>query len=297
MDNRSERPSSRGKPSLEEKIYRAPVINVVSMFSCLAVALVLLLAIIFFILGGSFLTDHGEDGTLYRYVGLMRGDVPYFGVFKGTDGTGGRISGDKVKFNDGSVYEGELRFLKFHGKGCFTDTYGNKFEGVYENGLLTGEGTVSYADGSSFNGNFSGGLFEGYGEITHADGSFSQYTYDLAGRLSTEVNTDKNGVVLQSYSYAYDAANNLVQKTETVGDSVKTTAYTYDAHNRVKTVTETGGKQTAYTYDKAGNRKTMCVTADGTTTQTTYTYNEQERLLNTKLLLVQATIPLLSTLE
>lgn len=171
MDNRSERPSSRGKPSLEEKIYRAPVINVVSMFSCLAVALVLLLAIIFFILGGSFLTDHGEDGTLYRYVGLMRGDVPYFGVFKGTDGTGGRISGDKVKFNDGSVYEGELRFLKFHGKGCFTDTYGNMFEGVYENGLLTGEGTVSYADGSSFNGNFSGGLFEGYGEITHADGS------------------------------------------------------------------------------------------------------------------------------
>jgi YD repeat-containing protein len=46
-------------------------------------------------------------------------------------------------------------------------------------------------------------------------------------------------------------------------------------------VTEPSGQVTTYTYDAAGNRATQTITLGATSTVTTYTYNEQNRLQST----------------
>ena len=167
MDNQM----SRGrKRSLEDRIYRTPLIRIVLVFSAAAVALFVLLSVIFLLLGGRLITTQ-SDGITSRYFGIMWGDVPVFGTFSRTDGSGGSIAGDRVSFKDGSVYEGELKLLTFEGEGRFIDKYGNEYVGFFENGKQTGGGFVYYADGSRFAGQFSEGLFEGYGEVTYADGS------------------------------------------------------------------------------------------------------------------------------
>lgn len=158
------------KRNLEDCIYRTPVVRIVAVFSAAAVALFALTAIIFLICGGRLITSQ-LDGATCRYFGLVWGDVPVLGTFRSTDGTGGSVAGDRVKFKDGSVYEGELKLLSFEGEGTFTDAYGNEYIGRFENGKQTGGGFVNYADGGKFAGQFSEGLFEGYGEITYADGS------------------------------------------------------------------------------------------------------------------------------
>lgn len=165
------RGSANAKMSLEERIYRAPVINVIAICSAAALGLCLLVTVIFLICGGTFYTVSGEDGATYRYIGIMRGDVPTLGIFRGTDGSGGSINGDKIKFKDGSVYEGGIRFLDFEGEGVYTDENGNEFSGSFSGGKLEGGATVKYADGGSFAGNFARGLAEGYGERVYADGS------------------------------------------------------------------------------------------------------------------------------
>ena len=164
----SERKES--KMSIEERIYRTPVVHVIGICAAAAASLFLVLTILFFICGGCFLTDNG-DGVTTRYFGIMKGDVPTLGVFRATDGTGGRINGDRVKFKDGSRYEGGLYFLDFSGNGVFTDKDGNVYSGSFKKGKLEGQGSVKYADGSSFTGNFALGLADGYGEMTYADGS------------------------------------------------------------------------------------------------------------------------------
>ena len=45
-------------------------------------------------------------------------------------------------------------------------------------------------------------------------------------------------------------------------------------------ITEPGGRVTNYTYDKAGNR--LSETDSAASSTTTYTYNEQNRLLRTE---------------
>lgn len=158
------------KRNLEDRIYRTPVIRIVAVFSAAALALFALVTVIFLICGGRLLTSQNGDVTT-RYFGLVWGDVPVLGTFRCTDGSGGSVSGDRIKFNNGSVYEGDFKLLTFEGEGKFTDKYGNEYIGIFENGKQTGGGFVNYADGTKFAGQFSEGLFEGYGEITYADGS------------------------------------------------------------------------------------------------------------------------------
>jgi len=102
----------------------------------------------------------------------------------------------------------------------------------------------------------------------------------LDNTLWTLTNKYADGTVMDVYTYTYDNDNNQTSKHEVINGVDKgTTAYTYDPLNRLLTVTEPNGKITAYVYDMAGNRVTETIASGSETTQNTYSYNEQNRLI------------------
>ena len=107
--------------------------------------------------------------------------------------------------------------------------------------------------------------------------SSEEYTYYPNNRMHTLVNKI-GSTIIDAYSYGYDAAGNQTSKVDGKG----TTNYTYDQLNRLASVSEPGGKLTSYTYDPAGNRQTETVSTGSISIVTTYTYNEQTRLLHTE---------------
>ena len=111
--------------------------------------------------------------------------------------------------------------------------------------------------------------------VSYSDGSGEEYTYTPDGLLQALTNKKADGSIIDTYSYTYDAASNQTSKTDARG----TTVYTYDALNRLETATEPNGTITAYTYDRAGNRETETIRQGADTILNTYTYNQQNRLL------------------
>ncbi len=153
-----------------------------------------------------------------------------------------------------------------------TDPKGNIVEKIYDKaGRLS---TVISADGTTSYEYYPNGNRK---SVVYPSGVKEEYTYNADNQLITLVNKKADGSIMESYSYTYDADHNQISKTDAKG----TTNYTYDSLNRLQAVTEPLGKQTAYTFDKAGNRLTETVVQNQSTTTTSYTYNEQNRLLNT----------------
>ena len=106
--------SNYTKRTLEGKIYRTPAFVIISLFAAAAMVLFLFAGLIFLILGGGSLS--GElDGVTYKYFGLTHDGNATLGTFRCSDGSGGSVAGDRVKFKDGSVYEGELSGILFEG--------------------------------------------------------------------------------------------------------------------------------------------------------------------------------------
>uniref|UniRef100_UPI0025846064 right-handed parallel beta-helix repeat-containing protein n=1 Tax=uncultured Clostridium sp. TaxID=59620 RepID=UPI0025846064 len=110
----------------------------------------------------------------------------------------------------------------------------------------------------------------------YPDGSKEEYDYLENNRLKTLVNTKKSGEILESFSYTYDNAGNMIGKHDEKG----TTLYTYDNLNRLSSVKEPTGKLTSYTYDSAGNRETEKIVDKDLTILNKYVYNGQNRLLS-----------------
>lgn len=147
-----------------------------------------------------------------------------------------------------------------------------------------------------------------------ATGITTTYYYDLLGRALYYTKQGAN--LSQTVYYTYDAENNLESLTETVGNSTQGYVYTYDNANRIRTVTVNGTtvtyhyeednelgrleekvttqgdievKREAYTYrdwtDSEGVARTTsqlasyAVTAGGTTTTWTYTYDANGNIL------------------
>ncbi len=101
--------------------------------------------------------------------------------------------------------------------------------------------------------------------IDNANGTSTAYQYDVAGNVTSVVNTGANSSILSSFAYTY-SLNGLVQSMTTLDG---TTTYGYDASGQLVSVQLPGGRIIAYQYDASGNR--ISVKDSGTTT--TYTTN------------------------
>ncbi len=88
------------------------------------------------------------------------------------------------------------------------------------------------------------------------------------------MNLDKNGVIQDSFTYAYDAKGNITSVTSSAG----TTTYVYDALEQLIKETRPDGTVIEYSYDAVGNRLTMKETKGGTTFTSTYTYDDADQL-------------------
>ena len=96
-------------------------------------------------------------------------------------------------------------------------------------------------------------------EKTDRNGRETAYTYDAAGRLTSEVWLGANDAAVKTFTYTYDTLGRLL----TVGDGVSNYVYSYDTMNRVDTITLTFDGQTAvfdYSYDSVGRQTQSALT-------------------------------------
>jgi RHS repeat-associated protein len=103
-------------------------------------------------------------------------------------------------------------------------------------------------------------------------------TYDLGKRVLTVKNTEGASVV-SSYQYTYDTNGNRKTQTEVNGGVAETTTYAYDSDDRLLQVAYPD-KTTAYTYDPEYNRLTekTTLTSGAADTDRTYAYNPRNQL-------------------
>jgi RHS repeat-associated protein len=117
---------------------------------------------------------------------------------------------------------------------------------------------------------------------------FTSYTYDAAGNMVTKTDPERNAT-----AYAYDALNRLVKVTDALGGvsewgfddrgncvSVKdpsggVTRYAYNRNNRLVKMTLPMGEETSYAYDAVGNRTAVHQDDGG---KIAYEYNAVNRL-------------------
>lgn len=76
----------------------------------------------------------------------------------------------KVKYTDGSVYEGDWALNKREGNGKMTWRNGDVYQGEWKGDLQNGRGLMMYWDGSRYNGEWRTGQRNGKGEMTWLDG-------------------------------------------------------------------------------------------------------------------------------
>jgi hypothetical protein len=90
-----------------------------------------------------------------RAVVALKAEKPAKEIFM-TEAVKGRL-----RYDDGSVYEGDLANGKPHGKGKLTYVYGGVYEGDWVNGEQTGIGKMTYPNGAVDQGRFQNSEFVG----------------------------------------------------------------------------------------------------------------------------------------
>lgn len=98
--------------------------------------------------------------------------------------------------------------------------------------------------------------------------------YNGAGDLVEQIITDKNGSLVDSFKYTYDAKGNITSIVSKAG----TTSYVYDELDQLTKETRPDGMIFEYTYDSVGNRLSKKVTQGGSSTTTSYTYDDADQL-------------------
>lgn len=111
---------------------------------------------------------------------------------------------------------------------------------------------------------------------TLPDGVYTDYTYDMAHRITDVDNMRSDDTLISSYHYTFDANNNRTQVIETTQSGTKTVDYIYDDLNRLERADYSDGSYEIYTYDDSGNRLTKTTQA-GTIT---YVYDGDNRLIS-----------------
>ncbi|MFB6255335.1 MAG: RHS repeat-associated core domain-containing protein [Haloplanus sp.] len=100
---------------------------------------------------------------------------------------------------------------------------------------------------------------------TDPDGTLTiSLSYDDRGRVQTRthtVDTGSGNVTIYDATYAYNAANQITERTETVDGTTVTERFAYDPNGRLIEVTRSGTVFETYAYDGNGNRTSRSVGA------------------------------------
>ena len=102
-------------------------------------------------------------------------------------------------------------------------------------------------------------------------GRTSDYVYDKNARLVSEIWKDDQGATVDTRSFGYDVAGNLLTASNDAGAY----SFTYDALNRVSTVNQPFGLSLTNVYDAADNRISVTDNKGGVTSST---YDGMNRL-------------------
>ena len=141
--------------------------------------------------------------------------------------------------------------------------------------VVDGSGTTTYTYDSA--GNLS--------TTTLPNGVLTTNTYDSLNRLTQIVNSGSSGVI-SSYSYVLGPAGNRLQVTESgPATTGRTVSYSYDSLYRLtrEQIDEPGtanDRRINYNYDAVGNRLRRIVTTASATIDTTYVYDNNDRLIS-----------------
>ena len=132
-------------------------------------------------------------------------------------------------------------------------------------------------------------------KVEYPNGTYTEYSYDSLNRPIEIVHRKSDGSLLASYTYTLGPAGN---KTRVVENTGRTVDYTYDALYRLtqeRIDDPVDGIATIdYTYDAVGNRLTKVETKPTQTITTTYTYDDNDRLI-TEIVTVTGTDPSVTT--
>jgi RHS repeat-associated protein len=157
--------------------------------------------------------------------------------------------------------QGKMIYYQYDSEGRLTKT-------IDGNG---NEISVEYSDtDSSGCSSCSGGSVDQPSRVIYPTFS-KEFVYDARSRKTKEkdVLSDTESYVT---SFAYDAAGNLVAKTD---KESKTTLYVYDALNRLSAVTDPAAGVTEYSYD---NRDNLIELKDANENVTRFEYDKNNRL-------------------
>lgn len=94
-----------------------------------------------------------------------------------------------IKLEDGSIYDGELRYGKPFGYGKLVYPNKTTYEGNFNKGKYDGDGVLVFSDQSSYKGSFKDGLYEGKGVLEIKNG------YIYTGEFIKGKKTDRKSVV------------------------------------------------------------------------------------------------------
>lgn len=132
-----------------------------------------------------FVTKAGEDtvpksGTVYYSDGMTAKvtDCGFTVTFE--DGT--VIENCvKLEFANGDIYEGKIKDYRMHGKGKYTWSSEDRYEGDFVSDAFTGKGTLYYSEGSVYIGEFTDGKKNGKGVFLWDDcdtSNMDAFNYD-----------------------------------------------------------------------------------------------------------------------
>ncbi len=103
----------------------------------------------------------------------------------------------------------------------------------------------------------------------NGNGTYTTYTYALGGQIGDLTNFAPDGTVNSSFAYSFNALGQVTSMITSAG----TTTYTYDADGQLASAKLSTGELITYAYDADGNR-TVVSDSGATTTYTTNNTNE-----------------------
>ena len=103
-----------------------------------------------------------------------------------------------INYPNGSLYVGEIKNGKRHGKGKFTYPSGNTYEGQFKDDAFCGQGIYRRTDGSYYTGEFADNTYNGKGEYHFANGDVYKGFYKNGKRHGKGVFSYKSGGSLEA---------------------------------------------------------------------------------------------------